>query len=251
VIEEAAEKGFGAGADAYVRGRPSYPTAAVELITRVLGIGPGTTVVDVGAGTGKFTELLVPTGARVIAVEPVANMRAKLQAPIEAVDGTGESIPLDAESVDAITVAQAFHWFRHDAALDEFARVLRPGAGFALVWNRRDESVPWVDAMSRVIEWRAHQVSEYDRTDWPAIIGRNRAFGPVEHASFSWEHVIDRDGLAERVRSVSYIAAMDDDARRESIVDDVLALAEGFDATFPLPYNTLVWWTSKRSVTRS
>jgi ubiquinone/menaquinone biosynthesis C-methylase UbiE len=251
VIEEAAEKGFGAGADAYVRGRPSYPPAAVALITRELGLGPGTTVVDVGAGTGKFSELLVPTGARVVAVEPVANMRAKIAPPIEAVDGTGESLPFDDGSVDAITVAQAFHWFRHDEALAEFARVLEPGGGFALVWNRRDESVPWVDAMSRVIEWRAHQVSEYDRTDWPAIIGRSGAFGAVEHASFSWEHVIDRGGLAERVRSVSYIAAMDDPARREAIVDEVLALTDGFGDTFPLPYNTLVWWTSKRSVTRS
>jgi ubiquinone/menaquinone biosynthesis C-methylase UbiE len=251
VIERAAEKGFGAGADAYVRGRPSYPPAAVELIVRELGIGPGTTVVDVGAGTGKFTELLVPTGARVVAVEPVANMRAKVQPPVEAVDGTGETLPFDDGSVDAITVAQAFHWFRHDAAVTEFARVLKPGGGFALVWNRRDESVPWVDAMSRVIEWRAHQVSEYDRTDWPAVIGRSDRFGAVEHASFSWEHVIDRDGLAERVRSVSYIAAMDDAAERESIVDAVLALTDGFGETFPLPYNTLVWWTSTRSDTRS
>ncbi|HET7654929.1 MAG TPA: class I SAM-dependent methyltransferase [Acidimicrobiales bacterium] len=251
MVHEAAERGFGAGADAYVRGRPSYPAAAVELVTRELHIRAGTTVVDVGAGTGKFTELLVPTGARVVAVEPVANMRAKLEPPIEAVDGTGESLPFDDASVDAITVAQAFHWFRHDEALAEFARVLKPGGGLALVWNRRDESVPWVESMSRIIEWRAHQVSEYDRTDWPAIIGRSGRFAAVEHASFAWEHVIDRDGLAERVRSVSYIAAMDDGARREAIVDEVLALTNGFGATFPLPYNTLVWWTSTRSATRS
>lgn len=247
MVHEAAEKGFGAGADAYDRGRPSYPPEAVAAIVRTLRLDEDKTVVDVGAGTGKFTELLVSTGARIIAVEPVANMRAKLQPPIEAVDGTGESIPLDDGSADAITVAQAFHWFRHGEALAEFARVLKPGGGLALVWNRRDESVPWVDAMSRVIEWRAHQVSEYDRTDWPAIIARSAAFGPVEHASFSWEHVIDREGLAERVRSVSYIAAMDDRAQRESIVDEVLALTDGFDDTFPLPYNTLVWWTSKLS----
>jgi SAM-dependent methyltransferase len=222
VIEEAAAKGFGAGADAYDRGRPSYPGGAVDLVVRELGIRAGTTVVDVGAGTGKFSELLVPTGAHVVAVEPVATMRAKIAPPVEAVDGTAESIPLGDGSADAVVVAQAFHWFRHDAALAEIARVLRPGGGLALVWNRRDESVPWIDAMSRVIEWRAHQVSEYDRTDWPAIIGRSGAFGEVRHASISWEHLVDRATLAERVRSVSYIAAMDDAARREAIVDEVL-----------------------------
>lgn len=243
MIEPAAEKGFGAGADAYDRGRPSYPAAAVDLVVRELGIGPGTTVVDVGAGTGKFSELLVPTGAHVVAVEPVANMRAKIPPPIEALDGTGEVLPLDDGGARAITVAQAFHWFRHDDSLAEFARVLEPGGGVALVWNRRDESVPWIDAMSRVIEWRAHQVSEYDRTDWPGIIARSGRFGPVEFASFAWNHMVDREGLAERVRSVSYIAAMEDEARREAIVDEVLALTDGFDEPFALPYNTLVWWT--------
>jgi SAM-dependent methyltransferase len=181
----------------------------------------------------------------VVAVEPVAAMRAKVPALIEAVDGTAEAIPLADGGADAVTVAQAFHWFRHEEALAEIARVLRPGGGLALIWNRRDESVPWVDAMSRVIEWRAHQVSAYDRTDWPAIIARNGAFGDVRFASISWEHLVDRAMLAERVRSVSYIAAMDDPATREAIVDEVLALTEGFEEPFPLPYNTLVWWCSK------
>lgn len=245
MIERAAEEGFGAGADAYDRGRPSYPPEAVELIVRELGIGAGRVVVDLGAGTGKFAELLVPTGARVLAVEPVAAMRVKIAPPVEAVDGTAESIPLADASVDAVTVAQAFHWFRPDAALADIARVLAPAGGLALVWNRRDESVPWIDAMSRVIEWRAQQVSEYDRTDWPGIIGRSGAFGAVKHASFSWAHLVDRAVLAARVRSVSYIAAMHDEARRDAIVDEVVALTDGFDEPFPMPYNTLVWWCSK------
>jgi SAM-dependent methyltransferase len=247
VIERAAEKGFGAGADAYDRGRPSYPSEAVALVVRALRIGEGATVVDLGAGTGKFTQLLVPTRARLVAVEPVGNMRRKIAPPVEAMDGTAESMPLADGSVDAVVVAQAFHWFRHDEALAEIARVLRPGGGLALLWNRRDESVSWVDALSRVIEWRAHQVSEYDRTDWPAIIAGAGAFGPVEHAQFSWEHLVDRVTLADRVRSVSYIAAMDDDAERESIVAEAVALTDGFAEPFPLPYNTLVWWCRKTS----
>lgn len=243
MIPEAASAGFGAGADAYQRGRPSYPPDAVSYVVSRCGIGPGATVLDLAAGTGIFTSRLAPTGARVVAVEPVESMRAKI-ADAEVLDGTAESIPLPDGSVDAVTVAQAFHWFRFDEALAEIARVLRPGGSLALLWNRRDESVPWVARMSEVIGWRAHQISEYDRTDWPAVLGRPGAFGPVEHRTFSWEHVIDRERLAERVRSVSYVAALAPE-EREALVTEVLKLVDGFDEPFPLPYNTMVWCTTR------
>lgn len=243
MIPEAAHVGFGAGADAYERGRPSYPADAVSYLASRCGIGPGATVLDLAAGTGIFTGLLVPTGARVVAVEPVESMRAKIVG-VEVLDGTAESIPLPDESVDVVTVAQAFHWFRFDEALAEIARVLQPGGSLALLWNRRDESVPWVERMSQVIGWRAHQISEYDRTDWPAVIGRSGAFGPVEHRTFPWEHMVDRELLAERVRSVSYVAALQAE-ERERLVTEVLALVGGFAEPFPLPYNTLVWCATR------
>jgi SAM-dependent methyltransferase len=195
------------------------------------------------AGTGIFTSLLVPSGARVVAVEPVESMRAKI-IDAEVLDGTAESIPLPDGSVDAVTVAQAFHWFRFDEALAEIARVLRPGGSLALLWNRRDESEPWVARMSDVIGWRAHQISEYDRTDWPAVLGRSGAFGAVEHRTFSWQHMVDRELLGERVRSVSYVAALASE-EQEALVAEVLALAADFDEPFPLPYNTMVWCTTR------
>src|SRR5204863_4913380 len=116
------------------RGRPSYPPAAVDHVVATLGITPGRRVLDIGAGTGKFTELLLPTGAAIVAVEPVAEMRAKVAAlpGVEVHDGTGEALPLPDTSVDAVTVAQAFHWFDPAAALAEMARVLRPEGGLAL-----------------------------------------------------------------------------------------------------------------------
>ena len=243
-IPEAAVTGFGAGAGAYAKGRPSYPADALGYLVERCEIGPGRTVVDLGAGTGIFTALLLDTGADVVAVEPVESMRRRIPTTARVLDGTAESIPLDGGSVDAVVVAQAFHWFRHDEALAEIARVLRPGGHLALVWNRRDESESWVDRMSDVIKWRANQVSEYDRTDWPGIIGRSGRFGPVEHRTFAWTHVIDRALLAERVRSVSYVAAMDE-AQRAPIVDEVLTLVDGFPETFPLPYNTLCWCTTR------
>jgi ubiquinone/menaquinone biosynthesis C-methylase UbiE len=243
-IPEPARVGFGAGADAYAKGRPSYPPEAVDYVLSRLGTGG--TVLDLAAGTGIFTTLLAARVERVIAVEPVASMREKIADAAEVLEGTAESLPLDDASVDGVTVAQAFHWFRPEEALTEIARVLRPGGALALIWNRRDESVPWVERMSEVIKWRAHQISEYDRIDWADVIGRSGFYGDVEHRVFSWEHVIDRALLADRVRSVSYVAAMDEPAR-QALAAEVVALvdAEGFPQTFPLPYNTLVWCTTR------
>jgi ubiquinone/menaquinone biosynthesis C-methylase UbiE len=247
-IHEAAAAGFSAGSSAYDRGRPSYPPEAVDLIATELGVREGTTVVDLAAGTGKFTALLVPTGATVVAVEPVAEMRDTLVRTVpgvEAHDGTAESMPFPDGHADAVTVAQAFHWFDADAALKEIARVLRPGGGLAVLWNRRDESVPWVERMSEVIKWHDRPISRYDKVDWRAVVAETGLFTALQQRQFDYTHDIDRDTLAERVRSVSYIAAMDE-AEREANVAKVLELVEDKPERFPLPYNTLVFWCNKR-----
>src|SRR5579864_635909 len=105
-----ATRGFGLAADLYERGRPDYPTPAIVWLVERLGLRPGRTVVDLAAGTGKLTRLLVPSGAEVIAVEPIAQMRALIRGP-RAIEGTAERMPLPDQSVDAVTVGQAFHWF--------------------------------------------------------------------------------------------------------------------------------------------
>jgi SAM-dependent methyltransferase len=248
-IPEAAAAGFSAGTAAYDKGRPSYPHEAVDLIVSELGIGKGSTVVDLAAGTGKFTALLVPTGATVTAVEPVSEMRDTLVRTlpgIEAHDGTAESMPLPDAYADAVTVAQAFHWFDFDAAFAEIARVLRPGGGLAFLWNRRDESVRWVERMSEVIGWHNRPIANYDKTDWPVVAGQSGLFTEVQRRQFDYSHEVDRETLAERVRSVSYIAAMDE-REREANVTKVLELVEDMPERFPLPYNTLVFWCRKNS----
>jgi SAM-dependent methyltransferase len=126
---------FGPAAGDYEAARPSYPPEAVALLERELGVGPGARVCDLAAGTGKLTRLLASTGADVVAVEPVPGMRDQLLATtpgVEVLDGTAEAIPLPDGSVDVVTVAQAFHWFRFDEALAEIARVLRPGGTLLL-----------------------------------------------------------------------------------------------------------------------
>ena len=143
-IHEQASIGFKRAADAYERGRPEYPAAAVEHLVKTLDIARGSRVVELGAGTGKFTRTLVPTGAEILAVEPVDAMRQKLSEllpGVKMVDGAAEAIPLADASADAVVVAQAFHWFDGERALAEIHRVLKAGGGLGLIWNVRDDSL--------------------------------------------------------------------------------------------------------------
>src|SRR5437764_6215788 len=140
-VHKAAAEGFHRTADAYERGRPGYPEDAIAWMVAGLRISDRSTVVDLGAGTGKLTRLLLPTGARLIAIEPVAGMRNALRAllpQLEIVDAVAEAMPLADGSADAVVAGQAFHWFETALALEEIHRVLRPGGGLGLIWNRRD-----------------------------------------------------------------------------------------------------------------
>ena len=152
MVHRAAATGFARSVEAYERGRPDYPPEALAHLQRELDLRGGRTVVDLAAGSGKLTRQLASLECEVIAVEPVDEMRAAIGEGIRALDGTAEVIPLPDASADAVTVAQAFHWFDGPRALAEIARVLRPGGALALVWNRRPvESSPLHAAISDII----------------------------------------------------------------------------------------------------
>lgn len=139
---------FGQAADLYDRIRPTYPVKAIEW---AIGSTP-CTVVDLGAGTGLLSRVLHAAGHEVIPVEPDAGMRAQLDAAsdgLHALEGIGEEIPVDDASVDAVVAGQSYHWFDTARAHPEIARVLKPGGIFAPMWNVRDESVPWVEELTR------------------------------------------------------------------------------------------------------
>ena len=191
---------FAEVAGAYERGRPGYPDEAVRWL---VGLDPRD-VVDLGAGTGKLTRALVGLGHRVTAVEPLDEMRAELELAlpdVHAVAGRAESMPLPNSSADAVTSAQAFHWFDHDDALPEIGRVLRPSGRLALVWNSREDRDPWMARLSAIIGNES-----IEESDVVPILDASGLFGPVETAQFSFQQVLDRDGLLDLVLSRSYLA---------------------------------------------
>lgn len=166
-------------ADRYEQARPEYAEAAVDWLVERLALGPGDRVLDLGAGTGKLTRQLVRRGLEAVAVEPGDEMRAVLRRVVpgvEALAGTAEEIPVPDASVAAVTCGQAFHWFEREAALDEMARVLRPGGGIALLWNAWDAGDPLLGAIDELLRpHRPPHVGEDSLVDtWESGV-----FGPL------------------------------------------------------------------------
>ena len=238
-----AATGFGSSADAYERGRPSYPDDAVAYLAAELGLGPAARVLDLAAGTGKLTRLLLEGGVSVVAVEPVAAMRDVLarSAPEATVlEGTAESIPLPAASVDAVTVAQAFHWFDAEAALVEIHRVLRPGGGLGLIWNAMDSSVEWVAVLQELVQGVRGSVPQYGGSPWREALRSSGLFTPLRERTFGLVHELSEEGLLDRVASTSYVAALPE-SKRERLIGEVRTLIADVPRPLLLPYRTDVF----------
>lgn len=210
-VHASAQKGFSTQAGTYAQGRPDYPRQLTGWLTDALGIDARSTVVDLGAGTGKFTRLLNTLAPRLIAVEPVAAMGAQLTRllpDVRLVDGTAESIPLPTASADAVVCAQAFHWFSTRAALAEIHRVLKPQGRLGLVWNVRDESVGWVAAITEIITPYEGDTPRFHTGRWrEAFTGEY--FSAPEVTCLAYQHVgSPREVIMDRFLSVSFIAAL-------------------------------------------
>lgn len=229
-----------------------YPFAAVRCLVRELRIKPESAVLDLAAGTGKLTRLLAQLGADVVAVEPVGEMRERLVETVpgvRALAGTAEAIPLEDESMEAVTVGQAFHWFDGDAALAEIHRVLRPGKRLGLIWNVKDESVDWVRLLAEIIEPYRGTAPNVASGSWKEAFERTELFTPIQRERFAFVHETDVNTVVARVTSISFIAALDSRVR-ERIVEQVRELVATHPETrgrevFPLRYRTGVYWCDR------
>jgi SAM-dependent methyltransferase len=227
----ATARAFAAVADQYERARPDYPAAAIDWLAARLELQPGRVVLDLAAGTGKLTRQLLGTGADIVAVEPLDEMRAHLEVVVpeaRALAGRAEVIPLENGSVDAVTVAQAFHWFDAQRSLAEIHRVLRPGGGLALVWNSRDLADPLQSAVEAIIRPIRVRAESGPRPDPHADIDRSGLFSPVEERRFPHEQRLPREAVLDRVASMSFVAAAPNEERAGLLtrVGDLLAATE-------------------------
>jgi SAM-dependent methyltransferase len=246
VIHRAAAEGFARSAEAYRQGRPGYPPAALAALLSHLPAGAA--VLDLAAGTGALTRPLLDAGLEVIAVEPVAEMRAALPDSVRALEGTAEAIPVGTAEVDAVVVGQAFHWFDGDAALAEIHRVLRPEGLLALFWNVRIREHPLHAAIDQLIDPYRGETPTHRWGAWREAFDRTSLFGALEEHEFPNSNELDADGLAALVGSTSFIAALDPQTR-EAVLEGARALAGAGAVT--LPYRTEVQMWRRSSGERS
>jgi SAM-dependent methyltransferase len=252
-VHEVAAAGFDAGADVYEQARPTYPPDAVAWLVEHLGITAGARVADVAAGTGKLTRLL-PSDARIVAVEPVPGMRTTFTAMcpgVPMVAATAELLPFAGAALDAITVAQGFHWFDAPVALSEFARVLRSGGRLGLIWNARDRSNDLVDQLWSIMDrvekrapWRKH-----DQWSDSALV-EHPAFEPLHEGTFHHEQVMTREQVLDRFRSVSHISVLPP-AEQDAVIAEIRGvldthpLSTGQDR-IGIPYRVDAYWCERR-----
>ena len=243
-------------AEAYDRGRPGYSPEAVDSLVRELGLKPSSVVIDLAAGTGKLTADLTRRFTRVIAIEPLAEMRAHIAqtAPAaQTLDATAERMPVPDGSANAVFVGQAFHWFDGRRALDEIARVLGIGAGLGLLWNttpweRRETA--WFALLDDLVGQSGADLSVMHRHDsgrWRDAFDHQRRFARLSEAVFDNTQRMSREEFLANLTSRSYVARLDRDAR-DHLLGETEALLRRDDApvdgsSVVVPMRTHIYWT--------
>ncbi len=251
-VHDSAAIGYQSAADKYQRGRPEYASQTLDWLRDDLSITQQSTVVDLGAGTGKFTKRLCELSEHVTAVEPVDAMRETLGTnlrQVRALNGSATAIPLEGNSVDVLICAQAFHWFASEKSIAEIHRVLKPGGRFGLIWNVRDERVDWVAELTKIATPYEGDAPRYYKGDWRKPFPA-KGFGPLQEKSFPHAHIGDpEDVIINRFLSVSFVAALDELTRAdiEQQIRNVIAshpvLKEKTEVAFP--YVTECFWCMK------
>jgi ubiquinone/menaquinone biosynthesis C-methylase UbiE len=209
---EDSTKRFSSRVENYVKYRPGYPAAILDLLEGECGLTTASAIADIGSGTGILTELFLKHGNRVAAVEPNAEMRTAAERALshfpgfQSVVGTAEATTLPAQGVDIITASQAFHWFDRVRTRPEFVRILKPDCWLVLIWNdRKTAASPFLKAYEELLQTCATDYSVIDHKQIDA--GVIRAFfepSAVQLATFPNQQRFDFEGLKGRLLSSSY-----------------------------------------------
>jgi SAM-dependent methyltransferase len=202
---------FSSRVENYVRYRPGYPVGIIDLLRDECGLSADTVIAEIGSGSGKLTELLLPCGNRIFGVEPNQEMRAAGERLLGAnprftsVAAAAEATMLRDESVDLVVVGQAFHWFDRERCREEFLRILRPGGWVVLIWNdRRTDATPFLTAYETLLRDFATDYEQVNHRNIDA--GTLRQFFRAEPKlkSFSYTQQFDFEALKGRLLSSSY-----------------------------------------------
>jgi SAM-dependent methyltransferase len=234
-------RSFQDGGEHYDRVRPGYPEDSADWLVPAAARD----AVDVGAGTGKFTALLVERGLRTVAVDPSLDMLGQLRRAlpdVTAVEGTAEHTGLAPAAYDLVTVAQAWHWCDPLLASTEVARILRPHGVLGLVWNQLDTSVPWVHRLSRIMH-----AGDVHKPHFKPPLGPE--FTGLESHLTRWEETVSTQDILELAKSRSYYLRAGEDTRAKVLgnLDWYLHghLGHATGEILPLPYLTQSWRATK------
>jgi SAM-dependent methyltransferase len=235
--------GFAGVAGAYERGRPEYAPAVVEAIVRELGIAEGAPVLDLAAGTGKLTRALLTAGLDVSAVEPQSELREILIAGVgrERVrDGVAEEIPFPDALFTAVTVADAFHWFDHAAALAEIARVLRPGGGLAVLTTVPDwGGASWAHEVGALVAGLRPEHPHFDGPPWQQAARDTGGWSEPRELRLTTSQPAQRERFVDYLASISWIASLPD-AQRAEMLEQVDAIVSSGETPAELPVHVVV-----------
>jgi ubiquinone/menaquinone biosynthesis C-methylase UbiE len=260
-IHEIAARGFDLAADAYETGRPDYPDEVALHFVKVFRLSHNSKVLDLGAGTGKFTRVLQRIlKSSVLALEPVPAMRRMLAQMVPGADvvaGMAERIPFRNSSFDAVVIAQAFHWFSSSESLKEIHRVLRTGGGLGLVWNVRDSSLSWVKELNKVIDRyvRRKKIPRYKGGSWRDQFSNSNLFSRLLEKKFDFVQKGTQETMLDRFLSISYIASLEE-KQREAFASEIRKILARVSVTsqenhlIELPYHADVYWCFKEIASR-
>ena len=268
MINCVAERAYSSNANAnlYEISRPSYPHESINFIVTYINNNThnnnnnnnnNVKILDLAAGTGKFTRLLMPFFNDIVAVEPVPEMIKSFSNILPSIpihQGTATNIPLKDSSVNVVVVAQAFHWFANKEAIKEIHRVLSPGGYFFLIWNMEDSGANWVKDLRDAYEQFDGIIPQYRLGSWKSVWEHDKDESlfrlPLSHQSFDWNMPgNNKDMICNRVKSKSYVSCLDETIRNELLckIERILDEHRLFDTkdAIDFPYVTDVYWTIK------